>query len=70
MFEYAEDGASYDVLLCFGGCANDCAATDGYDFGKLVSVRGPAGTQRAVDELTGFAADMAKSDHATGGQEP
>ncbi|MDR1028939.1 MAG: hypothetical protein LBL63_05915 [Clostridiales Family XIII bacterium] len=51
VFEYAEEGASYDLLLVVGGCANCCASTEGYDVGGTVVVAEAGQVRRAIGEI-------------------
>jgi hypothetical protein len=59
-FEYAKEGASYDVLLLLNGCTNRCARTDVYDFGeRLVSVWESGQVRRAIAEIEDCAKNFA-----------
>jgi hypothetical protein len=42
LFGFAKDGGKYDVLLAICGCTNQCASTDEYEFGHLITT-GEAG---------------------------
>ena len=54
VFEYAEEGGVYDVLLTVCGCVHKCANTEPYKFNQLVGIDDGFKATEAIKELEGY----------------
>ena len=51
VFEFAEQGGQYDILLAICGCTNRCASTNEYSFLEKICISSRDSAQLAINEI-------------------